>query len=252
MIPVAVVALLLTIAGALPWDEQQIPWNLNQNQQASNPTEYWGEWEGHQYHASPSNWRMPFYALTLDRFTDGDPTNNEANGTVFEHNWQSNQFRFGGDLRGAQQSLEYLHGSGIRSSKLRCQRRAGTSADKLLLHLVYLTGSPFINMPWAGDGYGPLDFTLLDHHHGEIQDWRNFIEAAHELGMYIIMDNTVGTMGDLLGMQGWETRLYLYHLTGTSTTTSGRAPGDIGTSYPAMNKTALVYTLGCGLKMDIQ
>lgn len=111
-----VVALLLTIVGALPWDEQQVAWNLNQNQQASNPTEYWGEWEGHQYYASPSNWRMPFYALTLDRFTDGDPTNNEANGTVFEHNWQSNQFRFGGDLRGAQQSLEYLHGSGIRAS----------------------------------------------------------------------------------------------------------------------------------------
>jgi alpha-1,3-glucan synthase len=67
-----------------------------------------------------------------------------------------------------------------------------------------MTGSPFINQAWAGDGYGPLDFTLLDHHHGEIQQWRDFIDAAHSRGMYIVMDNTVSTMGDLLGMEGWE------------------------------------------------
>jgi len=67
-----------------------------------------------------------------------------------------------------------------------------------------MTGSPFINQPWAGDGYGPLDFTLLDHHHGEITQWQDFIDHAHSLGMYIILDNTVSTMGDLLGMQGWD------------------------------------------------
>ena len=72
------------------------------------------------------------------------------------------------------------------------------------LLIVYMTGSPFINQPWAGDGYGPLDFTLLDHHHGEISQWQDFIDHAHSLGMYIIMDNTVSTMGDLLGMQGWD------------------------------------------------
>jgi len=112
----AVLTLLSSIA-ALPWMSDQVNWNLNQNENAASPLEYWGEWENHTYNPSPKNWRMPFYALTADRFADGDPTNNEANGTVFEHNWMSNQFRFGGDVLGAMQSLDYLHGLGIRASE---------------------------------------------------------------------------------------------------------------------------------------
>jgi alpha-1,3-glucan synthase len=48
-------------------------------------------------------------------------------------------------------------------------------------------------MPWAGDGYGPLDFTLLDHHHGDIEDWRMLITKIHKKGMYVILDNTMAT-----------------------------------------------------------
>ena len=32
---------------ALPYDEEQVLWNLNQNQTATNPLEYWGQWENH-------------------------------------------------------------------------------------------------------------------------------------------------------------------------------------------------------------
>jgi alpha-1,3-glucan synthase len=45
---------------------------------------------------------------------DGDPTNNEANGTTFEHDWQSNQFRFGGDAKGLMNNLDYIQGMGIK------------------------------------------------------------------------------------------------------------------------------------------
>ena len=37
------------------------------------------------YHPSPTNWRFPFYTLMLDRFINGDPTNDDANGTAWEH-----------------------------------------------------------------------------------------------------------------------------------------------------------------------
>jgi hypothetical protein len=73
----AVLISLCSIANALPWMEDQVPWNLNQNQHAADPTQYWGEWTGHDYNPSPKNWRMPFYALTADRFADGDPTNSK-------------------------------------------------------------------------------------------------------------------------------------------------------------------------------
>lgn len=59
-------------------------------------------------------------------------------------------------------------------------------------------------MPWSSDGFGALDFTLLDHHHGNIEDWRNLIEEIHRRGMYVILDNTLGTMGDLLQWVGKE------------------------------------------------
>lgn len=40
---------------------------------------------------------------------------------------------------------------------------------------------------------GPLDFTLLDHHHGVIQDWQNLITEIHNRDMYVILDNTLAT-----------------------------------------------------------
>ena len=106
--------LLPFITQALRWDPAHVGYNLNENEEATAPTDYWGEWENHTYHPSPSNWRFPFYVLTIDRYVDGDPTNNEANGTVFEHNWMTNQFRFGGDVKGLQHDLDYIQGMGIK------------------------------------------------------------------------------------------------------------------------------------------
>ncbi|KAL9004469.1 MAG: hypothetical protein Q9188_002722, partial [Gyalolechia gomerana] len=166
-------ALLPCLSQALRWSPEHVGYNLNENQEATVPTEYWGEWGNHTYYPSPTNWRFPFYVLTMDRYVDGDPTNNEANGTVFEHNWMTNQFRFGGDVKGLQHNLDYIQGMGIKG--------------------IYLTGSPFINMPWSGDGFGPLDFTLLDRHHGNIEEWRAMITEMHRREM----------MGNLLSFEGY-------------------------------------------------
>lgn len=105
---------LLPVILALPYLEEQVNWNLNQNKTATNPLDYWGQWADHEFHASPSNWRMPFYTITLDRFINGDPTNDEANGTQWEHDATSNQFRFGGDIRGLQNNLDYIQGMGVK------------------------------------------------------------------------------------------------------------------------------------------
>ncbi|KAF2641815.1 alpha-1,3-glucan synthase [Massarina eburnea CBS 473.64] len=228
---------LFLSALALRYDPAHEGWNLNLNQTATAPLDYWGEWENHTFHPSPQNWRVPFYVLTLDRYVDGDPTNNEANGTNFEHDWNSNQFRFGGDAKGMMNNLDYLQGMGIKA--------------------VYLSGTPFINMPWSSDGFGALDFTLLDHHHGQIEDWRNLITEMHRRDMYVILDNTLGTMGDLLQWVGnenasapfkWDeydvryktSRQYLDFAIGndeTATCTYPRMWGADG--YPFSNQTVL-------------
>lgn len=53
----------------------------------------------------------------------------------------ANQLRHGGDLRGFVDSLDYIQSIGIKG--------------------LYLAGSAFINLPWASDGYSPVDLTLL-------------------------------------------------------------------------------------------
>lgn len=110
----SVLGYLAINALSAPYDKNEVDWNLNTNQQAVNPLEYSGERENHVFTPSPKNWRFPFYTLMLDRFVNGDPTNDDINGTLFEHDVMSNQLRFGGDLAGLVDSLDYLQGMGIK------------------------------------------------------------------------------------------------------------------------------------------
>jgi alpha-1,3-glucan synthase len=125
--------LLASLASGLRFDPTQIAFNLNQNRSAVNPLDYWGQREDHTFHPSPKNWRFPFYTLFLDRWVNGDPSNDNANGTLFEQDITSTQLRHGGDMQGLIDSLDYIQGMGIKG--------------------VYIAGSPFINAPWGSDSY---------------------------------------------------------------------------------------------------
>lgn len=113
----SVLLFLAATACALRYDPSQIAHNINTNQTASVPISYWGEWENHTFNPSPSNWRVPFYTVLLDRFANGNPTNDDANGTQFEHDLTQTQLRHGGDIKGLQDSLDYLQGMGIKVNR---------------------------------------------------------------------------------------------------------------------------------------
>jgi alpha-1,3-glucan synthase len=83
---------------------------------AVDPLDYAGVWENHTFNPSPENWRIPFYTIMLDKWVNGDPTNDNANGTVFEYDLYETQLRAGGDIRGLKDSLDYLQGMGIKVS----------------------------------------------------------------------------------------------------------------------------------------
>lgn len=114
LLPLALLSTLTATTYGLPYLPDQVDYNLNQNETATNPADYNGTWDGHTYTPSPENWRMPFYTIFLDRFVNGDPTNDNINGTSYEHNVISNQFRNGGDVHGLMNTLDYLYGMGIR------------------------------------------------------------------------------------------------------------------------------------------
>lgn len=109
-------SLLASTGLSLRFDPAEIDYNLNQNEAAVNPLDYSGEWKDHTFNPSPENWRFPFYTFFLDRFVNGDPSNDDANNTVYEHDTNNNQYRHGGDLKGLVDSLDYLQGLGIKAS----------------------------------------------------------------------------------------------------------------------------------------
>lgn len=106
------------LVSGLRYDAKLTDYNINENKTATEVLDYSGKWPGHTYNPSPSNWRFPFYTLFLDRFADGDPENNDINGTVFETDTFSNQLRFGGDLAGLEENLDYIQGIGIKVNGL--------------------------------------------------------------------------------------------------------------------------------------
>ncbi|GJE90808.1 apha amylase catalytic domain and glycogen synthase DULL1-like domain-containing protein [Phanerochaete sordida] len=177
---------LLTVASlvrASPYRDDLVEYNINTNQNAQSPTDY-STTKRSTYNPSPDNWReIPFYTILLDKFADGDPSNNDYFGTLYEYDWRETQLRFGGDLKGLVAKLDYLQGMGIRG--------------------IFISGTPFINMLWQADSYSPLDFTVLDPHWGTLADWQTTIDEIHARGMYFMADFTVGTMGDLVGFDGY-------------------------------------------------
>ncbi|EFQ35820.1 alpha amylase [Colletotrichum graminicola M1.001] len=172
-----------TVVSGLKYTASEAEYNLNQNRLATNPHEYSGKRENHTFAKSPENWRFPYYTLFIDRFVNGDPENDNANGTLFEQDPLSNQLRHGGDVAGLVDTLDYIQGMGVKA--------------------IYIAGSPFINQPWGADSYSPLDLTLLDRHYGNITAWQEAIDEIHKRDMYVVMDQTMATMGDLIGFQGY-------------------------------------------------
>ena len=192
---------LAHLGSASPYREDLVDYNINTNQNAKSPTEY-STTKRTSYTASPTNWRsIPFYTILMDKFADGDPSNNDYFQTMYEWDWRETQLRAGGDLKGMVAKLDYLQVMGIKG--------------------IFVSGTPFINMLWQADseslpppsgrasshprvsGYSPLDFTVLDPHWGTLADWQAAIDEIHSRGMYFMADFTVGTMADLLGFDGY-------------------------------------------------
>lgn len=112
--PVSYFLLAASVAQALRYDPAYAEYNLNTNQQAVSPLDYSGDRDGHTYHPSPDNWRFPFYTVMLDKWVNGDPSNDNANDTLFEQDVWSTQLRHGGDIQGLIDSLDYIQGMGIK------------------------------------------------------------------------------------------------------------------------------------------
>lgn len=122
---------VVSLVQASPYRDDLVEYNINTNQNAQSPTDYTTN-KRSSYTPSPENWReIPFYTILLDKFADGDPSNNDYFGTIYEWDWRETQLRFGGDLKGLVSKLDYLQGMGIRG--------------------IFISGTPWLNMLWQAD-----------------------------------------------------------------------------------------------------
>ncbi len=142
------------------------------------------------YTPSPAAWEdQVLYFLMLDRFSDGNERGGYADasrqpiekgdtplyrpndqGQVDYDRWFSAGAGWqGGTIKGLTSKLGYL-------------RRLGVTALWI--------SPPFRQVPFEHNyhGYGVQNFLDVDPHFGTREDFRDFVRAAHEQGMYVILD----------------------------------------------------------------
>lgn len=137
--------LIANLVSASPYREDLVDYNLNVNKDATDATQYTTTRTNTTYTPSPDNWRaLPAYTILMDKFADGDPSNNDYFGTMYESDWRETQLRYGGDLKGLEARLDYIQGMGIG--------------------VIFISGTPFLNMVWQADSqcfHPQLDITFL-------------------------------------------------------------------------------------------
>ncbi len=115
------------------------------------------------------------YFVFLDRFNDGDTSNNAPVANVpYEANYQ------GGDLVGLKQKIDEGY------------------FDTMGVNVLWIT-SPLDNAVGLGQGhdgrnysayhgYWPRDMEAIDSHLGDLQDMQDMVDAAHGRGIKVILD----------------------------------------------------------------
>jgi glycosidase len=134
-----------------------------------------------QRHIASPDWREQIvYFVMIDRFADGDASNNVQAGLEFDAN---NSAKYsGGDLAGIMAQLDYIQGLGASA--------------------LWIT-PPIAHVWWDGasnyggyHGYWSRDFESIDPHFGSQQDYLKLSQALHARGMLLIQDIVVNHMGN--------------------------------------------------------
>jgi glycosidase len=128
------------------------------------------------------------YFVMLDRFANGDPSNDSGNipGGSTKSGFQPSEtgFYHGGDLAGLTSKISYIKSLGFTAIWVTPVVRQVTVAPD---------GSS------AGyHGYWGAGFDQVDPHLGTMQDFKDFVSAAHAQGLGVILDIVANHTGDVI------------------------------------------------------
>lgn len=127
------------------------------------------------------------YFVMTDRYANADPSNDRGNPSYAAglaaggFNPASSGAFHGGDLRGLTANLDRIRNLGFTA--------------------IWIT-PPFVNRAVQGNssgyhGYWIVDFTRIDPHLGDEQDFRNFVDAAHRIGLKVYVDVVINHTADI-------------------------------------------------------
>ncbi|HEV8169468.1 MAG TPA: alpha-amylase family glycosyl hydrolase, partial [Pyrinomonadaceae bacterium] len=122
------------------------------------------------------------YLIMIDRFADGDPSNN---GGIYD---RKNKFYYhGGDLQGVIDHLPYLKDLGVTAIWLTPWYDNYDQLNQIELKE---------DKPSTGfHGYNPQDFYAVEEHFGTLAKLRELVDAAHRSGIKIIQDQVMNHTG---------------------------------------------------------
>ncbi|CAJ1377629.1 unnamed protein product [Effrenium voratum] len=124
---------------------------------------------------SPESWEdQVFYSILVDRFANGDISNDDSNIPDFQREqmkskqpWSVQQWRHGGDLHGIKTRLSYLRDLGV----------------------TVLALSPiFLNSDGNYLGSCTTDLTSVDPNFGNKEILRELVKDAHSMGLRVVLD----------------------------------------------------------------
>ena len=127
------------------------------------------------------------YLLMIDRFSDGDSTNNDPPQSRGIYDRKNKFYYHGGDLQGVIDRLPYLKDLGVTAVWLTPWYDNYDKPNQIELKE---------DKPSTGfHGYNPQDFYAVDEHFGTLPKLRELVAAAHRLGIKIIQDAVANHTG---------------------------------------------------------
>ena len=127
------------------------------------------------------------YLIMPDRFSDGDPSDDDPSASRGLLNRQKPRYYHGGDLQGIINHLPYLKDLGVTVIWL----------NPIYDNVNHLNErEKYDNEPITDyHGYGAVDFYGVEEHFGDMAKLHELVEAAHRLGIKVIQDQVANHTG---------------------------------------------------------
>jgi glycosidase len=133
------------------------------------------------------------YLIMIDRFSDGDASNNDPAVSRGMYDRAKPRYYHGGDFEGIIKRLPYLKDLGVTAIWLTPWY---DNTNRLNERETYpeVEGGP--KRPIADyHGYGAIDFYGVEEHFGTMSDLRRLVDEAHRVGIKVIQDQVANHSG---------------------------------------------------------